>query len=160
MNPPEVEWVNYPGLASPSHELAKKYLIDTFGSIVHLVLRVVVRLVEKSLTILNYSLTLLTLVMQITIHPASTTHQQLDAEALKASGVSESLIRLSVGLESIDDIIADLDQAIAKATGTEPTIKPSLDDAVRWVLESPFAREDGGIRPKNIVIAGDRTQHK
>src|SRR5699024_125983 len=88
------------------------------------------------------------------IHPASTTHQQLDAEGLKASGVSESLIRLSVGLESFDDIVADLDQAIAKATGTEPTIKPTLDDAVRWVLDSPFAREDDGLRPKNIVVAG------
>ena len=50
------------------------------------------------------------------IHPASTTHQQLSVEDLKNSGVSEELIRLSVGLESVDDIIADLKQAIEKAS--------------------------------------------
>jgi O-acetylhomoserine (thiol)-lyase len=49
------------------------------------------------------------------IHPASTTHQQLGAEDLKKSGVTEELIRLSVGLESAEDIIADLAQAIEKA---------------------------------------------
>ncbi|BAM48222.1 O-acetylhomoserine aminocarboxypropyltransferase/cysteine synthase family protein [Amphibacillus xylanus] len=163
VNHPEVEWVNYPGLAShPSHELAKKYLIDTFGSIITFGVkggREVGRKVIDHIKLFSHVANVGD-AKSLIIHPASTTHQQLDAEALKASGVSESLIRLSVGLESIDDIIADLDQAIAKATGTEPTIKLSLDDAVRWVLESPFAREDGGIRPKNIVIAGDRTQHK
>ncbi|NMA90190.1 MAG: O-acetylhomoserine aminocarboxypropyltransferase/cysteine synthase [Amphibacillus sp.] len=163
VNHPEVEWVNYPGLAShPSHELAKKYLIDTFGSIITFGVkggREVGRKVIDHIKLFSHVANVGD-AKSLIIHPASTTHQQLDAEALKASGVSESLIRLSVGLESIDDIIADLDQAIAKATETEPTIKPSLDDAVRWVLESPFAREDGGIRPKNIVIAGDRTQHK
>lgn len=50
------------------------------------------------------------------IHPASTTHQQMGAEGLKKSGVSEKLIRLSVGLEATKDILLDLDQAIAKAT--------------------------------------------
>ncbi|MCC6102968.1 MAG: PLP-dependent transferase, partial [Olegusella sp.] len=49
------------------------------------------------------------------IHPASTTHSQLSAEQLKAAHLSEDLVRLSVGIEDIDDIIADLDQAIAKA---------------------------------------------
>ena len=51
------------------------------------------------------------------IHPASTTHQQLNEEGLKASGVTEDLIRLSVGIEHVDDLIDDLEQAIAKATG-------------------------------------------
>ncbi|HEY9581747.1 MAG TPA: PLP-dependent transferase, partial [Savagea sp.] len=50
------------------------------------------------------------------IHPASTTHQQLSEEDLKKAGVPEELIRLSIGLESVEDIIADLDQAIEKAT--------------------------------------------
>ena len=49
------------------------------------------------------------------IHPASTTHQQLSAEELKVAGVFEELIRLSIGLEAVEDIIADLDQAIVKA---------------------------------------------
>src|SRR5699024_2253394 len=51
------------------------------------------------------------------IHPASTTHQQLNSEELQKSGVSEELVRLSVGTESVDDIIATLDAAIEKATG-------------------------------------------
>ena len=49
------------------------------------------------------------------IHPASTTHSQLTAEQLEAAHLSEDLIRLSVGIENVDDIIADLDQALAKA---------------------------------------------
>ena len=48
------------------------------------------------------------------IHPASTTHQQLDAEGLKAAGVAEDLIRLSVGIENVEDLLEDLEQAIAK----------------------------------------------
>ena len=48
------------------------------------------------------------------IHPASTTHQQLSAEELKTAGVSEELIRLSIGLEAVEDIIFDLEQALAK----------------------------------------------
>ena len=51
------------------------------------------------------------------IHPASTTHQQLDAEGLKAAGVGEDLVRLSIGIENVEDIIEDLEQAIEKATG-------------------------------------------
>jgi O-acetylhomoserine (thiol)-lyase len=48
-------------------------------------------------------------------HPASTTHRQLSPEELKKAGVSEDLVRISVGIEHIDDIIADIDQALAKA---------------------------------------------
>jgi O-acetylhomoserine (thiol)-lyase len=51
------------------------------------------------------------------IHPASTTHQQLDAEGLKAAGVSEDLIRLSIGIENVEDLIEDLEAAIETATG-------------------------------------------
>jgi O-acetylhomoserine (thiol)-lyase len=50
------------------------------------------------------------------IHPASTTHQQLDAEGLEKAGVPEDLIRLSVGIENVEDLIEDLEQAIEKAT--------------------------------------------
>ena len=51
----------------------------------------------------------------LVIHPASTTHQQMDAEALKAAGVGEDMIRISVGLEDIEDLTADLDQALKGA---------------------------------------------
>jgi len=162
VNHPQVEWVNYPGLEShPSHELAKKYLIDTYGSIITFGVtgdREVGRKVIDNVKLFSHVANVGD-AKSLIIHPASTTHQQLDAEGLEASGVNESLIRLSVGLESIDDILADLDQAIATATGTERTIKPELDDAVRWVLDSPFAREDGGLRPKNIVVVGDASNH-
>lgn len=51
------------------------------------------------------------------IHPASTTHQQLDAEGLKSAGVSEDLIRLSIGIENVEDLVEDLEDAIEAATG-------------------------------------------
>lgn len=159
---PQVEWVNYPGLEShPSHQLAEKYLTDTYGSIITFGLkgdREVGRKVIDQVKLFSHVANVGD-AKSLIIHPASTTHQQLSEDGLKASGVTESLIRLSVGLESYVDIVADLDQAIAHATGTEPTIKPKLEDAVRWALKSPFAREDDAIRPKNIVIAGDGSKH-
>lgn len=57
------------------------------------------------------------------IHPASTTHQQLSTDELIQAGVTESLIRLSIGLEAVEDIIADLEQAITLATTTEQTVE-------------------------------------
>src|SRR5690606_39740238 len=53
----------------------------------------------------------------LVIHPASTTHQQLSAEQLEAAGVGEDLVRISVGLEDVEDIVWDLDQALTAATG-------------------------------------------
>src|SRR5699024_2737725 len=88
------------------------------------------------------------------IHPASTTHQQLDAEGLEKSGVTEELVRLSVGLESTKDTLADLDQAIAKATGEAPTIEPTEEDVINWLLASPFDRTNGNIRQKAIAVFG------
>lgn len=159
---PQVDWVNYPGLESnPSFPLAEKYLTDTYGSIITFGVkgdREVGRQVIDHVKLFSHVANVGD-AKSLIIHPASTTHQQLSAEGLEASGVSETLIRLSIGLESYADIVADLDQAIAHATGTEPTIKTTLDDAVRWALESPFAREADGIRPKNIVVAGDHSKH-
>lgn len=160
---PQVEWVNYPGLEEhPSHALADKYLTDTYGSIITFGIkggrdagRKVIDQVKLFSHVANVGDA-----KSLIIHPASTTHQQLSSEGLKASGVTEELIRLSVGLESIEDILADLDQAIAKATNTTPTISVTEEQAVRWALQSPFAREDGQIRPKNFVVVGDKTQHR
>lgn len=163
VNHPEVEWVNYPGLEShPSHELAKKYLIDDFfGSVVTFGIkgdretgRKVIDNVELFYHVANVGDA-----KSLIIHPASTTHQQLSAEELEKAGVNEQLIRISVGLETFDDIIHDLDQAIAKATGEEASLKPSTDDAVYWALHSPFAREDG-LRKKEIAVVGDPTKHR
>lgn len=112
---PAVEWVSYPGLPShPSHELAKKYLKRGFGGVLSFGIK---GGLDAGKTFIN-SVKLASHLANVgdaktlVIHPASTTHQQLSAEEQAASGVSPSLIRLSVGIEFIEDIKADLDQAL------------------------------------------------
>ena len=115
---PKVAWVNYPGLPShPSHELAKKYhKRGLYGGMISFGIK---GGVSEGKTFID-SLKLLSLLANIgdakslVIHPASTTHQQLSPEEQIASGVTPDLIRLSVGIENVNDIIADLDQALAK----------------------------------------------
>lgn len=117
-NHPDVEWVNYIGFEDhPSHGLAKKYLKDTFGSIVNFGIkggREAGRKVIDGVGLWSHVANVGD-AKSLIIHPASTTHQQLTAEALKESGVTEELIRLSVGLENPEDLIADLEQAIQSA---------------------------------------------
>ncbi|MDP4086355.1 MAG: O-acetylhomoserine aminocarboxypropyltransferase/cysteine synthase [Bacillota bacterium] len=119
-NHPVVEWISYPGHAShPDVELAKKYLPKGAGSMVVFGIK---GGREAGAKLIN-SLTLWAHVANVgdakslIIHPASTTHQQLDDEGLKASGVTEDLIRLSIGIENVEDLIEDLEQAIESATG-------------------------------------------
>ena len=117
-NHPAVEWVTYNGLEEhPSYEASKKYLKNGFGSIVNFGIkggREAGRKVIDNVKIWSHVANVGD-AKSLIIHPASTTHQQLSSEDLKKSGVSEELIRLSVGLESVEDIIADLKQAIEKA---------------------------------------------
>ena len=122
---PAVEWVSYPGLTShPTHALARKYLSGGFGGIVTFGLKGGVEAGRKLID----SVKLFSLLANVgdakslIIHPASTTHQQLSAEDQIASGVTPELVRLSVGIEHIDDIIADLDQAIGAATGIRSAV--------------------------------------
>lgn len=117
---PAVEWVSYPGHSShPNYELAQKYLPKGAGSIVVFGIKGGREAGAKLID----SITLWAHVANVgdakslIIHPASTTHQQLDAEGLKASGVSEDLIRLSIGIENVEDLIEDLETAIEAATG-------------------------------------------
>jgi len=117
---PEVEWVNYPSLPSSRyHQLAQKYLPDGAGSLVTFGIR---GGYEAGRKLIN-SLKLFSLLANIgdakslVIHPASTTHQQLSAQEQKDTGVSPELIRLSVGIEDLRDIIVDLDQALHSAGG-------------------------------------------
>ena len=113
---PAVSWVNYPGLPShPNHELAKKYLRHGFGAIMGFGIK---GGLEAGKTFID-SVELLSHLANIgdakslVIHPASTTHQQLTPEEQLATGVTPDFIRLSVGLETVEDIIDDLDQALA-----------------------------------------------
>jgi O-acetylhomoserine/O-acetylserine sulfhydrylase len=116
---PLVEYVLYPGLESnPYHELAKKYLTNGFGSI----LQVAIKGGKDNASKFIDSLKLISHLANVgdaktlAIHPASTTHQQLSDEEQKASGVEPNLVRISVGIEHIEDIKEDIEQALQAAT--------------------------------------------
>ena len=113
---PRVAWVNYPGLErNPFHALAQKYLpagscgVVSFG----------VQGGRQAATRFMDGLRLAAIVTHVAdartciLHPASTTHRQLSDVQLKAAGISADLVRLSVGIENVDDILADLDQSLA-----------------------------------------------
>jgi O-acetylhomoserine (thiol)-lyase len=125
---PAVEWVLYPEHDNhPAKELAKKYLPKGAGSIVVFGVK---GGREAGAKLIN-SVKLWSHVANVgdakslIIHPASTTHQQLNDEELKSSGVTEDLVRLSVGIENVDDLIEDLEQAIAAATGIKSDVSVS-----------------------------------
>jgi len=118
-NNEEVTWVNYLGLEShPSHELAKKYLQNGFGSILTFGVkggkeagRNIIDNIEIWSHVANVGDA-----KSLIIHPASTTHQQLTPEDLVKSGVTEDLIRLSVGLEAVEDLQSALDKVLLGKT--------------------------------------------
>jgi O-acetylhomoserine (thiol)-lyase len=111
-----VEWVWYPGLEShPYHENAKKYLRDgLFGSILSFGIKGGIEAGKKFIDNVNLASLLANVgdAKTLVIHPASTTHQQLNEEEQIDSGVLPEQVRVSVGIEHIDDIIADFEQAI------------------------------------------------
>jgi O-acetylhomoserine (thiol)-lyase len=115
---PKVEWVNYPELeGNPYYGLSKKYLPKGAGSIFTFGIK---GGVEAGRRFIN-SLKLFSLLANVgdakslVIHPASTTHAELDEEAQKAAGITPDLVRLSIGIEGVDDLLDDLEQALAKA---------------------------------------------
>ena len=111
----EVSWVNYPGLSSSKHaDLAKKYLPNGHSGIVTFGLKGGFEAAKKAVdkTTIFSLLANIGDAKSLIIHPASTTHQQLTAEEQLSTGVSEDLIRLSVGLENIEDLKRDLNHAI------------------------------------------------
>lgn len=113
-----VEWVSYPGLEShPSYELAQKYFKKGAGAIVNFGIKGGREAGRKTIDNVKLFSHVANVgdAKSLIIHPASTTHQQLNAEELKSTGVTEELIRLAVGLEAVEDITADLEQAIEKA---------------------------------------------
>lgn len=120
----EVEWINYPGLEnSPYYALAQKYLPDGAGALITFGIR---GGTDAAKSFIN-SLKIFSLLANIgdakslVIHPASTTHQQLTEEEQRATGTTPELIRLSVGIEDVRDLIADLDQALTKSGGAKST---------------------------------------
>jgi len=114
---PAVAWVNYPGLEEhPSHALAVKYLKGKYNAILGFGIKGGLPAAKKfieSVKLLSH-LANIGDSKSLVIHPASTTHQQLTVEEQAATGVTPDFIRVSVGIEDVEDIIADLDQALAK----------------------------------------------
>jgi O-acetylhomoserine/O-acetylserine sulfhydrylase len=114
---PKVENVQYPGLPSnPYHAVAKKYLKRGFGGVLSFKVKGTANDADKVIDNLQLISHLANVgdAKTLIIHPASTTHEQLDPEAQVAAGVIPGVLRVSVGIEHIDDIKADLDQALAK----------------------------------------------
>lgn len=178
-NHPAVAWVRYPGLSDhPSYSLAQKYLGGQPGAIIVFGIqggREAGRRLINSLALWSH-LANVGDAKSLVIHPASTTHQQLDSEALNRAGVGDDMIRLSVGIEGVQDLIDDLDQALSKATGIGDAC--SLDDptpqsaarlrsgrkvndegTLRWACRTAIKERsapDGGteIRPTVIAVVG------
>lgn len=116
---PQVAWVNYPGLKDNKYyELGQKYLPNGAGSIftfgIKGGLEAGIKFIE-SLQIFSH-LANVADAKSLVIHPASTTHAQLNEEEQKLAGVTPDMIRISVGIEDVDDLIWDLNQALEKAT--------------------------------------------
>jgi O-acetylhomoserine (thiol)-lyase len=115
---PKVSWVNYPGLdGSPYKELANRYMPRGAGSLIAFGIRggfdAGVKFIE-ALTFVSH-LANIGDAKSLVIHPASTTHRQLSEEEQRKAGVPPDMVRLSIGLESANDILWDLEQALAKA---------------------------------------------
>lgn len=116
---PLVSWVNYPGLEdSPNHAIAAKYLKGGFGGIVGFGIKGGLEAGKKFIDNVKLLSHLANIgdAKSLVIHPASTTHSQLSEEELIATGVTPDFIRLAIGLENVEDLKEDIDQALRAAT--------------------------------------------
>ncbi len=115
---PRVEWVNYPLLAGhPQLATAQRYLPRGAGGILTFGVKGGARAGERFIEAVEFLSHLANVgdAKSLVIHPASTTHRQLDEAEQIAAGVRPEMIRLSVGLESLDDILWDIDQALERS---------------------------------------------
>lgn len=115
-NHEQVAWVNYPGLeSSPTHDVAKRILKGGFGGLVSFGLKAGREAGSRFVESLGLFSHLANIgdVKSLVIHSASTTHSQLSEAELQAAGVPPEMVRLSVGIEHVDDLLADLEQALA-----------------------------------------------
>ena len=115
---PKVAWVNYPGLpSSPEKDRVKKYLPKGAGAILGFGIKGGLEAGKKFINSLELISHLANVgdAKSLAIHPATTTHQQLSPEEQLATGVTPDFIRLSIGIENVEDILTDIDQALSKA---------------------------------------------
>jgi len=120
---PLVTWVSYPGLANhPTHARAKRYLQGGFGGVLTFGVRGGAEAAQRvaSATKLFSLVANVGDVKSLIIHPASTTHEQLSDAERAAAGVTADLVRLSVGIEDVEDLLRDLDQALKQGAGRAP----------------------------------------
>ncbi|HEU5171359.1 MAG TPA: O-acetylhomoserine aminocarboxypropyltransferase/cysteine synthase family protein [Gemmatimonadales bacterium] len=130
---PRVEWVSYPGLENhPEHTNAARYLEGGYGGVLtfgvkggHAAAKAVIDRVKLFSLLANVGDA-----KSLIIHPASTTHEQLTSEQQRATGVTPELIRLSVGLEDVRDLIADLDQALGQPAAEAEAVRAPAAAAV------------------------------
>ena len=118
---PAVSWVSYPGLPShPQHELARKYFTHGYGAILGFGIKGGLEAGKRLIRYIELFSHLANIgdAKSLIIHPASTTHSQLTSHEQIETGVTPDFIRLSVGLETVDDLIEDLDQALRAATAS------------------------------------------
>ena len=117
-NHDKVDWVNYPGLEdNENHSTAKRFLQNGFGGMVAFGIKGGLNSGKQFIESLELFSHLANVgdAKSLAIHPASTTHSQLSAEQLATSGITSAMIRLSIGIEHIEDIFADLNQALEKS---------------------------------------------
>ncbi len=117
---PQVTWVNYPGLHNhPYHQRAKKYLQHGFGAVLNFGVKGGIEAGRSFINAVKLASHLANVgdAKTLVIHPTSTTHQQLSESEQKSAGVTPDLIRVSVGLEHIEDIKADFEQAFKQIAG-------------------------------------------
>ena len=117
-NHPSVNWVRYPGLKKdPSYGLASRYFEKGFGGMVVFGIRGGREAGEKFINSLGLISHLANVgdAKSLAIHPASTTHSQLSEEQQREGGVTPDLIRLSIGIEDVEDILEDIEQALDKS---------------------------------------------
>ena len=117
---PKVSWVNYPGLpGNRYHALAKRYMPRGASSVLCFGIDGGAAAGERFIEAAQFMSHLANVgdAKTLVIHPASTTHRQLDEAGQRAAGVTPDMIRVSVGLETLDDILWDIDQALRRATG-------------------------------------------
>jgi O-acetylhomoserine (thiol)-lyase len=118
---PSVSWVNYPGLAdNPNHRIASKYLKNHYGGIVGFGIKGGYEAGKKFINSVKLFSHLANIgdAKSLVIHPASTTHQQLTAKEQETTGVTQDYIRLSIGIEDVQDIKDDIDQALKAAVSS------------------------------------------
>ena len=141
---PFVEWVKYPGLASsPYYELGQRYLPKGCGAVLTFGIKggmTAARAFIESVEVFSH-LANIGDAKSLVLHPASTTHQQLPAADLEAAGVSPDMIRVSVGLEGIEDLIRDAGRALEASQ--KPRTQRGDRNFVKQKLREVLATERG-----------------